>query len=257
MRVVKLRRISTPEAVVNYFREQIRAGALKPGEALPSERVLVNRMGISRLSLREGLARLNALGVITTRHGKGACVGSDVNSESLSDALLPIASDPSSRSFRDLLDARIVIEAEVGARAALNRTEEDAALLSGILAQSEECLDDPTKFGKLDLQFHRETARMAGNTVLAKIHGMILRSVEDFVMENVRNPGTRQRAYEDHVRISDGITKGLDHQPVIPPVSSARDDLVPDAPRRRPFGCQPRRGTRGTSARLAFPVPGQ
>ena len=205
-------RISTPEAVVNYFREQIRAGALKPGEALPSERVLVNRMGISRLSLREGLARLNALGVITTRHGKGACVGSDVNSESLSDALLPIASDPSSRSFRDLLDARIVIEAEVGARAALNRTEEDAALLSGILAQSEECLDDPTKFGKLDLQFHRETARMAGNTVLAKIHGMILRSVEDFVMENVRNPGTRQRAYEDHVRISDGITKGLDHQ---------------------------------------------
>lgn len=207
-----LRRISTPEAVVNYFREQIRTGALKPGQPLPSERVLVSRMGISRLSLREGLARLKALGIISTRHGKGAIVASDVNSESLSDALLPIVSDPSSRSFRDLLDARIVIEAEVGSLAARNRTREDLEILGGILEECGRCLDDPVQFGRLDLQFHRETARMAGNTVLAEIHSMILHSVEDFVIENVGNPETRRKAHEDHARIRDGISGGLQEQ---------------------------------------------
>jgi GntR family transcriptional regulator, transcriptional repressor for pyruvate dehydrogenase complex len=210
--MVKLRRISTPEAVVNYFRDQIRSGALKPGEPLPSERVLIGRMGISRLSLREGLARLTALGIIRTRHGKGASVSVSVNSESLSDALLPIVSDPSSRTFRDLLDARIVIEAEVGARAARNRTEEDVATLAGILQDCENLLDDAAAFGRLDLQFHRETARIANNAVLAEIHSMVLRSVEQFVLDNVRTPETRRNAHEDHLRICAGIRDGLEEQ---------------------------------------------
>jgi GntR family transcriptional regulator, transcriptional repressor for pyruvate dehydrogenase complex len=210
--MVKLRRISTPEAVVNYFRDEIRSGALKPGEPLPSERVLIGRMGISRLSLREGLARLKALGIIRTRHGKGASVAVAVNSESLSDALLPIVSDPSSRTFRDLLDARIVIEAEVGARAARNRTGADVEVLAAILHECEVYLDDPARFGRLDLQFHRETARIANNAVLAEIHSMVLRSVEQFILENVGAAETRRKAHEDHLRIRDGIRDGMEEQ---------------------------------------------
>ena len=73
-----LQRYTTAEVVVNYFRKEIESGNLKPGLQLPSERVLQKQFGISRFSLREGLARLSALGIIQIQHGKGSFIASDV-----------------------------------------------------------------------------------------------------------------------------------------------------------------------------------
>ena len=88
----KLQKFTTAEAIVNYFKKEIESGRLKPDDKLPSERMLQEEFGISRFSLREGLARLSALGIIRIIHGKGAFINSEINNASLGHVLMPMFS---------------------------------------------------------------------------------------------------------------------------------------------------------------------
>jgi DNA-binding GntR family transcriptional regulator len=56
------------------LREQIEAGELAPGDALPSEAALVERYQVARGTARQALAALEAAGLIEARHGKGRYV---------------------------------------------------------------------------------------------------------------------------------------------------------------------------------------
>src|SRR5512143_1885531 len=59
------------DAVADRLRGEILAGRLAPGSRLPSERELSLALGVNRLTLRAALARLEAMGLVTTRHGSG------------------------------------------------------------------------------------------------------------------------------------------------------------------------------------------
>src|ERR1700734_287569 len=67
-------RSSVVDAVADKLRGEILAGRLPAGSRLPSERELSFALGVNRLTLRAALARLEALGLITTRHGSGTVV---------------------------------------------------------------------------------------------------------------------------------------------------------------------------------------
>src|SRR6202451_1558918 len=69
-------RQSVVDAVADRLRGEILSGRLRPGTRLPSERELSLALGVNRLTLRASLARLEALGLITTRHGAGTVVAS-------------------------------------------------------------------------------------------------------------------------------------------------------------------------------------
>lgn len=61
----------TYKQVVRFVKDQIRDGALSPGDKLPTERVLAETLGISRNSVREGLRVLENIGVVSSMHGSG------------------------------------------------------------------------------------------------------------------------------------------------------------------------------------------
>ena len=69
-------RQSVVDAVADRLRTEILSGRLRPGTRLPSERELSLALGVNRLTLRASLARLEAMGLITTRHGAGTVVAS-------------------------------------------------------------------------------------------------------------------------------------------------------------------------------------
>ena len=73
------------EAVFRHLKDRIRNGELQPGDSLPSERELQAELGVSRISLREGLARLSALGLVEVSHGKGTIVSRAVSLQSVED----------------------------------------------------------------------------------------------------------------------------------------------------------------------------
>lgn len=60
----------------SYLLQQIESGALKPGDAIPAERELVSRFGISRITVRQAIGDMMAEGFLYRQHGKGTFVRS-------------------------------------------------------------------------------------------------------------------------------------------------------------------------------------
>jgi len=67
-------RESAVDACARAVREAILRGELRPGERLPPERDLADRLGVARLTLRAGLAKLAAAGLVAARQGSGYVV---------------------------------------------------------------------------------------------------------------------------------------------------------------------------------------
>lgn len=198
---------------MNYFKEQIRCGSLKPGASLPAQRELQKALGISRFSLREGLARLSALGIIRIQHGKGAWIASDLSETSLRDVLLPLFTLDTPKISRDLFEARVVIESQSAALAARRRIPAMIDTLEGIVAQGATSLDDAEAFGNLDHRFHRAIAAASGNIFLQRMLDAITEQMHAFLIVHARSESSRRRAQQWHRRIFLYIRDGS-HQEV-------------------------------------------
>ncbi len=170
---VRLSKISTASAVVNYIKKRIEDGLLKPGEKLPSERQLQQELAVSRFTLREALARLGALGIIKTIHGKGTIVAREVNSATLADVFIPLFVNQSIKDVVDFFEARLLIESEAAVLSARRRSDEDLGRFEEILAESRRALDDPIRYGELDFHFHMQIARSSGNVFLQNMMGCV------------------------------------------------------------------------------------
>ena len=68
----------------SFLLQQIESGALKPGDAIPAERELVSRFGISRITVRQAIADLMAEGFLYRQHGRGTFVRSHKIEQELS-----------------------------------------------------------------------------------------------------------------------------------------------------------------------------
>ncbi|TDB73371.1 FadR family transcriptional regulator, partial [Actinomadura sp. KC216] len=66
--------VSATQQIREQLLRGIRQGELAPGSALPSERELCEVFGVSRVSVREAIAGLEAMGLVSVRHGRGTFV---------------------------------------------------------------------------------------------------------------------------------------------------------------------------------------
>src|SRR6185437_1170220 len=65
---------SLADRLVGELSHELMTGALRPGDKLPTEAQVVRRHGVSRSVVREALSRLQAAGLVETRHGVGTFV---------------------------------------------------------------------------------------------------------------------------------------------------------------------------------------
>jgi DNA-binding FadR family transcriptional regulator len=200
--------VSTAEAVVNYFSERIRSGLLKAGDALPSERTLQAELGVSRFALREGLARLNALGIITSAQGKPSVVNAEVSRLSLESAFLPMEAQDAAKYAEDLFYSRDLIEGATCQLAARNRTKKDVKRLSAILDEMGAVIADHDAFTQLDLQFHRGVVETGGNVFLQKIHELLQAQLIEAIALSTRQQTHRNKSLAWHRTILDSIADG-------------------------------------------------
>ncbi|WP_168582715.1 FadR/GntR family transcriptional regulator [Gephyromycinifex aptenodytis] len=118
-----IERTSVHAQIADHLRRLIVSGELQPGVALPGERELAARFEVSRNSLRQAIAYLEAMGLVETRHGAGVFV-SDGSSTSTVARLADVLLHPN-RSLLNVVEARILLEPQVASLAAQRRTEED------------------------------------------------------------------------------------------------------------------------------------
>lgn len=203
MEVIK--RTSTAEAIVEYLLERIQCGDLGPGDRLPSERQLQAELGVGRLSLREALARLSALGIIRVDHGRGAFVRERIDSEAVGKALLPLFPERDAKKLHDLVSARSLIEGELAALAASRRSDGDVAALEAILSNPGEALEDDEALADLDYSFHREIARIADNEFLTAMLEALASHIRSFLLHYAAAHTDHQEAIDRHLPILEAI----------------------------------------------------
>jgi GntR family transcriptional repressor for pyruvate dehydrogenase complex len=167
-------RSSVVDAVSDRLRNEILAGRIAAGSRLPSERELSLALGVNRLTLRAALARLEAMGLVSTRHGSGTEVVSWRDRAGLE--ALPMVMNSLDRdepAFLDLLasllEIRRVLVSEGVALAAERHTEEDIVAMQEIAAQQQKNLADPLAFARGDLALQRVIVRAARNVGLELI----------------------------------------------------------------------------------------
>lgn len=161
-------RHSVVEAVAERLRGEILSGRLPPGARLPSERELSLALGVNRLTLRASLTRLEALGLITTRHGAGTVVASWRERAGLEMlATLARSLKPAEAPWHDLirsaLEIRRILAVEAIALAAERHTDEDIDAIASCAQVLGEHTDDAIAYARSDLAFMRAVCRAARN----------------------------------------------------------------------------------------------
>ncbi|UGS39082.1 FadR/GntR family transcriptional regulator [Capillimicrobium parvum] len=160
--LVPLRIPAAHEVCADRLERAIHSGMFVTGERLPSERDLAAQLGVSRVTLREALARLEGSGhLVRTRGAQGGAVVAAPDEAMLRARLLARLDE-----LADLSQFRAVIEGGA-ARLAAERAgpAEHAALRAALDALPE---DDPRAFRRADTAFHLAVAHAAGNAVLLR-----------------------------------------------------------------------------------------
>ncbi len=159
--------MSALDTALHGLRALIADGTLRPGDRLPSEEELSERLGVSRGSMREGIRMLAALGVIDTRHGSGSYVsdlraGDLIRGMTLTVGLLPLD------AILELYEVRRALEAHAASLAAA-RIEKDQLEELGELLDRLDAITGADEQADLDHEFHRRISLIAGNDALASL----------------------------------------------------------------------------------------
>lgn len=180
------------QTIALQIRGLIESGEFPVGSRLPGERDLAERLGVSRVTIREAEIALEAQGWIVIKTGSGVYV--QPRTTSSNDVL------PDVTAF-DLTAARAVIEAEAAALACANMTQDRVDQLEDlVLAMSDPAADEQAALDA-DRAFHMMIARFAGNPVIEYCIGQIWRMRYDLprvsqVYSHVCNHDWKARADE-------------------------------------------------------------
>lgn len=147
-------------------------GDLKPGDKLPTEIEMCKMWNASRMSVREAMERLVALGVLTKVQGGGTYV-SEPDSSIFLDPLLPFVIFRE-ENIIDILNFRNIIEIGSARLCAKNRDERNLENLRKYMAEMEEGKEyNMSVYVEADLEFHMEIARGSKNPINVKIYEML------------------------------------------------------------------------------------
>jgi DNA-binding FadR family transcriptional regulator len=127
-----LRRLSVSDSVADILLERITSGVYKVGERLPTERELAESLGVSRAGIREGLNRLQSMGLIVTVRGLGGgSIVQELDSRVLARGL-SLMLKMNGVTKEQLIEARVVLAPAVAALAAARASDEDIRALEEI-----------------------------------------------------------------------------------------------------------------------------
>lgn len=201
------------QSVVRQIERLILQGILRPGERLPAERELSERLGVSRPSLREAVAELQVAGLLTARAGSGIFVA-DVLGSAFSPALIKLFASHDEAVF-DYLAFRRDLEGLAAERAARLGSDTDLQVVDAIYRKMEAAHQkrNPEDEARLDAEFHMAIIEASHNVVM--LH--MMRSMFDLLRQGV--------FYNRQVMFKQRMTRGalLDQHRAINTALQARD----------------------------------
>ena len=170
------------EQVADQIRKSIIGGMLRPGQRLPSERDLASQFEVTRTTLREALKKLESLKLVFIRHGDRATV-----LDWMRHGGLELLNDLMSRKDRlnialleNVMEARVLVGAEVAQLAARRRTEDDLLNLEEAFATLEHGQHDVSEMQAAEFEFFHAMATTSHNLVFV----FLINSIRKLYLNN-------------------------------------------------------------------------
>lgn len=196
--------MAVTDEAIEKIKAMIVSGELTPGDRLPPEKELAERLGLSRNSMREAVKALEVIRVLDVRRGDGTYVTS-LEPQLLLEAIGFVVDMHDDDSLLELFAVRRMLESQATALTAASATEQDAvALLTEV-----DSVDPTVTVDQLvehDIRFHGEIARLTGNGYLASLlDGLSSQTVRARVWRGLTEEGAVERTLSEHRGIAEAI----------------------------------------------------
>lgn len=160
-------RTSVSSEVARLIQDHLAARKLRAGDKLPAERNLSESLGVSRTSVRDALKRLEALGILEVRRGKGTFVRT-TQYPALEGPVVLGPHVPRAELMR-ALEARVAVELAIVELAATRASEADIEAITAHLHKAAEEGEALRQRRSPDLRFEALIAKAAANPYLQRM----------------------------------------------------------------------------------------
>lgn len=192
---------SLPQKIAEDIIAFILEENLKPGDKLPNETVLCQRLNVGRSSLREAMRALASRNIVTIRQGSGTYIASSTG----------VADDPLGLSFinnkkkliHDLMEIRFLLEPSIAALAAMHADDTEIKKICKLCDDVEELLKVHKDHSDKDIELHTAIALSSKNIVVPRLVPVIFRSIP-LLIESTGNTLCNE-TIESHREIADAI----------------------------------------------------
>ncbi len=195
------------DEVFDRLERMITSGELKPGDEMPSERVLMERFGVGRPAIREAMQSLANKGLLSISHGERAKV-LQLTAQSIFrqvDLTAKIMLSQSEDSLEHLKSARIFFERGMAREAAQRARAGDIDDLGAIIERQRRALGDAEAFIAADMQFHTRIAQVSGNPIYVAVSEAMLAWLKEYHTEMLIWTGKEKFTLVEHEEILDRL----------------------------------------------------
>ena len=202
---IKVERESISRKIIRRILKHIKKVGLKPGDKLPSEKELMEKMEVGRSSIREALHALVTVDILETKPGKGYYVKRKSNifclpgGSELAEVLIE------EQDFMALIEVRKFLEKKTAVLACRRATEEDIRKVKEIMEQIREAGEKEDNISDVTVKLHLALAEATKNPILVQLLDQIVPLI-------VTKARLMELPPEKDVEIHAGVAKALEER---------------------------------------------
>jgi GntR family transcriptional repressor for pyruvate dehydrogenase complex len=203
---ININKLTIADSVAKQIRQLIMDKELKPGDYLPSQVELAEKLRVGRPSIREALKKLEALGLLEIKHGCSTKV-SQVDLESFIGQIVPVL-ELTGTDVLNLLEAKEIIEMKCAELAAHRATKTELNKMEQYLLTMIQNADNEEKLAEADYLFHLTIIESAKNPVINEIMKMIGAMIHRAVVKTAELRQWQSISLDLHKRLFSAIQQG-------------------------------------------------
>lgn len=199
------------KGVIDYFKKKILDGELRPGEKLPPERDIAERLNVSRNSVREAIRIMDMTGVISSQQGSGNYITCEFQKSLAETMTMMFAMDQI--DYRQISQIRQALECLAFSLAIENATDGQIEEMEKAVKELDRSQDD-VKNAALDKKLHYTLSQASGNILVQDFLEACSGVIDSFI-HDMRAEERKNLLNECHKKLIEGLkeknkAKGLE-----------------------------------------------
>lgn len=168
--------------VINEIFSSIQKENLKPGDKLPSERIIAEALKVSRTTVKEAISVLEASGIVSIEPGVGVFLINQTK-KAIQQEMIDVL-NPNRQNLLELIELRQAIEGDAAYYAAKRMTEKQRLELEKCYQALRNAEEEGNLAIEEDYAFHKAILNAANNTIMSDLMGVISEKVYSLIRQN-------------------------------------------------------------------------